>query len=56
MFHVVKNQLNIYILVLPDILAYVTAALSSITYIEHAANASKSILFPQLFEEIKTTM
>jgi len=33
MFHVVQNQLNIYTLSFPDVLAYVTVALTSINYV-----------------------
>ena len=46
MFHVVQNQMNVYnlslslFLSLPDVLAYVTVALTSVNYVEPAPNAS----------------
>ena len=56
MFHIVHNQLNSYITTLPDLMTYVTSALSSDTYVEPASTAIKLILYPQLFEELKTIM
>jgi len=56
MLHIVQNQLTSFTLALPDVMIYVIAALSSDTYIEPAPTASKSILYPQLFEELKTIM
>jgi len=56
MFHVVQNQLNVYTLSLPDVLSYVTVALTSVNYIEPAPNASKHIMFSRLFDELKTLM
>ena len=56
MFYVVQNQINFYISALPDVMTYVISALSSSTYIEPSPTASKQILYPQLFEELKTIM
>jgi len=56
MFYVMQNQLNSYIAALPDFMTYVILALSSTTYVETAANASNLILYPRLFEELKTIM
>ena len=56
MFHVVHNQLNSYIEALPDLMTYVISALSSATYVEPASTASRLILYPQLFEELKTVL
>jgi len=56
MFHVVQNQLKVYTLSLPDVLAYVTVALTSVNYVEPAPNASKHIVCSQLFDEVKTTL
>ena len=56
MFHVVHNQLNSYIEALPDLMTYVLSALSSATYVEPASTASRLILYPQLFEELKTIL
>jgi hypothetical protein len=41
---------------LPDVLTYVTSAQSSANYIEPHMNADKNILYPQLFEELKTVL
>ena len=56
MFHVVYNQLSSYIEALPDLMTYVISALSSATYVEPASTASRHILYPQLFEELKTIL
>ena len=56
MFYVVQNQLDAYTNAMPDVLSYVTAALSSTAYIEPAPNASKHIVYPQLYEELKTVL
>jgi len=55
-FHVVQNQLKVYTLSLTDVLAYVTVALTSIIYVEQAPNASKHIVYSQMFDELKTTL
>jgi len=56
MFHIVLNHLILYIIAFPDLMTYVISALSSDTYVEPAANASNVILYPRLFEEIKTIL
>ena len=56
MFSVVQNQMNSYISALPDVMKYVIGALSSNTYFQPSRTASKLILYPQLFEELKTIM
>jgi len=56
MFHVLQNQLKVYTVSLPDVLAYVTVALTSVNYVEPAPNASKYIAYSQLFDELKTTL
>jgi len=56
MFYIVQKQFNSYITALPDIVTYVISALSSDTYVETLATASKLILYPQLFEELKAIM
>ena len=56
MFSVIQNQMNSYITALPDVMTYVIGALSSSTYIEPSLTASKLILYPQFFEELKTIM
>jgi len=55
MFHVLQNQLKVYTLSLSDVLTYVTVALTSVNYVEPATNASKHIVYSQLFDELKTT-
>ena len=56
MFHVFQNQLNAYILSLPDVMAYTTTAYISVNFIEPPPNANKHFLYPQLFEELKTIL
>jgi len=56
MFHVVHNQQIIYLRTLPDVITYARAAQHSTVYVEPATSASKSILYPQLYEELKTIM
>ena len=56
MFHIVKNQLNLYIAALPDLMTYGISALSSDTYVEPASNASNLILYTRLFDEHKTIL
>jgi len=43
MFYVVQNKLNAYTVSLPDVLAYVNVALTSINYVEPTPNASKHV-------------
>jgi len=45
MFYVIQNQLNAYFLSLPDVLAYVTVALTSVNYVEAAPITSKHIMY-----------
>jgi len=56
MFHVVKNQLNVYTLSLTDVLSYVTVALTAANYVEPAPNASRHIMYPHILEKLKTIM
>lgn len=56
LFHVVQNQPNVYTLSLPHVLPYVIVALISTTYVETTPNASKHIMYPQVFEELKTIL
>ena len=55
-FHVLQNQLKVYTLPLPDVLAFVTVALTSDNYVEPAPNASEHIVYSQHFDELKTTL
>jgi len=56
MFQVIQNQLNAYTLSLSDVVAYTTMACTSVNFIEPPPNAIKHILYPQLFEELKTML
>jgi len=55
-FHFLQYQLKVYTLSLPDVFAYVTVALTSVIYVEPAPNASKHIVYSQMFDELKTTL
>jgi hypothetical protein len=54
MYNVVQQQLGDYIVAMPDVLPYVMSALTSVTYVEPAPNASTNINFPHLYEELTT--
>jgi len=58
MFHVLQNQLKVYTLSLSltDVFDYMTVALTSVNYVEPAPNASKHIVYSQLFDELKTAL
>jgi hypothetical protein len=51
--YTVQNQLIRNTEALPDVMNYVLMAISSTTFVERPAGASKNILYYQLFEEIK---
>jgi hypothetical protein len=50
MFSVVQQQFRDYIVALQDVLPYVTATLTSVTYVDPAPDASKYINFPHMYE------
>ena len=52
----VQNQLNKYKEAMSDVINYVLSAIGSTGYVEPSSNASKNILYYQLFEEIKIIM
>jgi hypothetical protein len=56
MFYIIHNQQLFYMRALPDVLTYLTAAHSSATYIEPYMNVERNILYPQLFEELKSVL
>jgi hypothetical protein len=56
MFHFFGDQQTKYILALLDVKSYATDALNSIEYGMPAANASTSILYDRLFEDLKTAL
>jgi hypothetical protein len=53
MFYVIQSQLSFYMLALPDVLTYVTKAMASTTYVTPDPGATDSILWYQLFDELK---
>ena len=50
-FHIIKQHLREYITALPN-LSYVPSSLTSVSYIEPVPNASKSIDYAHLYEEL----
>jgi hypothetical protein len=52
MFNIVQQQLRDYIVVLQDVLSFVTSTLTSVTYVEPPPDASKNVDFPHLYEEL----
>ena len=52
----IQNQLIKYTEAMSDVINYVLTAIGSASYVEPPADASKNILYYQLFEEIKTIM
>jgi hypothetical protein len=54
--HIITNQLNIYTEALRDVRADVIAAMASCDYIEPPITTSKSIIYRQLFDELKSPM
>ena len=55
-FHVVLNQKILYLRPLSDVMTYARAAQHSTVYVETATSANKSILYTQLYEELKIIM
>ena len=53
-FYMITNQLLMYTEALDDVQAYVNAAMASGKYVEPAPTASRSIIYSQLFEELKS--
>jgi hypothetical protein len=56
MFHVVQKQVVAYTNAMPEVLSYITTALSSTAYTEPAPDACKHIAYPQLYDELKTVL
>jgi hypothetical protein len=52
-FHIVNNQLKLYATATPDVKTYIISALGTTTYSDPVPNANNSILYYQLYEEIK---
>jgi hypothetical protein len=52
----VRNQLNLYMAAINDVIAYINSVQSSPTYVEPPATANKSINYFQLFEKLKAIM
>jgi len=55
-FPLMENQILKYNVAMPGLVNYVLAALNSTSYVEPWANASKNILYYQLYEEMKTLL
>ena len=53
-FHILQQQLRVYLSVLLDVLSYVTSSSASTTYVDPAPNASTLINYPRLYEELVT--
>ena len=53
-YFMVRNQLTRYTEAMADVMNYVTAAIYSDKYVEPPINASKSVLYYHLFEELKS--
>ena len=53
-FFIVHNQLTRYTEAMADVMNYVTAAIYSDKYVEPPINASKAVLYYQIFEELKS--
>jgi hypothetical protein len=52
-FYMVHMQQVRYLKAMPDVVNYETNALSAIDYVEPHVNASKCIVYPKLFDELK---
>jgi hypothetical protein len=52
----VKKQLMIYNIALPDVMTYAISALASSDYMEPQPSYNKNILYTQLHEELKTLL
>jgi len=54
--HIVRNQLASYNSALTDVMTYAISALASTDYIELQPAYSKNILYPQVYEQLKTLL
>ena len=54
--HIITNQLYMYTDAFADVHAYVNSAMTSCDFIEPRLPASKSIIYRQLFDELKSPM
>jgi hypothetical protein len=52
MFSVVQQKLRNYIVALQYVLPYVTATLTSVTYVDPPPDSDKHIHYPHLYEEL----
>jgi len=52
MLNIVQQQFRDCIVALQDVLPFVTNTLNSVTYVEPCPDASKKVVFPQLYEEL----
>ena len=54
MFHVVHNQQILNLRALTNVINYARAVQHSTVYVEPTTSANKYVLYPQLYEELKT--
>jgi hypothetical protein len=54
--HIVRNQLASYNSALTDVMTYAISAVASTDYIEPQSAYSKNILYPQVYEQLKTLL
>jgi len=54
--YMIQNQMTFYTAAMTDVINYIDKSYSSITYIEPASTANKSINYYQLFEEVKAVL
>ena len=53
MFHIIRDQLDLFLHAQNDLMMYVTNALSSVVYVQPTSNLTHITNFVQLFEELK---
>jgi len=53
MFHIMRDQLDLFLHAQTDLMMYVTNALSSVVYVQPTSNLTHILNFAQLFEELK---
>jgi hypothetical protein len=53
MFCMIRKQMSMYTEALSDVQAYVNTAMTSENYVEPAPTACSSVIYRQLFEELR---
>ena len=54
--YMIQNQMTFYIAAMTDVIAYIDTAHDCVTFAEPPSGANKSIIYYQLFEEIKSVL